>query len=69
VTDTKVEQISNTEDDKDPVQVIYPAVKAKHEVSCMLVLVLVCPLLCIFHRYPELPVFLVISICLYVYTK
>jgi hypothetical protein len=48
-TDTKVERISDTEDDEEPVPVIYPAVKAKRKVSCMLVL------LGIFHRYLELP--------------
>jgi hypothetical protein len=44
-TGIKCEQISDTEDDEDSVPVIYPAVKGKRKVSCMLV----CPLLGIFH--------------------
>lgn len=54
-TDTNVVQISDTEDDDEPVLVIYSSVKAECKVSCMLV----CPLLGIFHRYPELPVCLI----------
>jgi hypothetical protein len=40
-TDTKVEQISDTEEDEDPMQVIYPALKTKRKVSCIIVVSIV----------------------------
>jgi hypothetical protein len=64
-TDIKVEQISDKEDDEDPVPVIYPAVKDKHKVSCMLV----CPLLDIFIDIQNCLFAVIISLCLTLYVK
>jgi hypothetical protein len=57
IIDVKVEE--------DPMPINFPGIKAEHEVSCMSV----CPLLCIFHRYPELCTVFLISVCGSVHMK
>jgi hypothetical protein len=51
--------ISDIKVEEDPVPVTFPGIQAEHEVSCRSV----CPRLDTFHRYPELCIVFLISIC------
>jgi hypothetical protein len=59
ITDIKVEEASDTQEVEDPLLVTLPEIKAEHEVSCMSVY-----LLGTFHRYPDLCIVFLISLCL-----
>jgi hypothetical protein len=65
IIDIKVEGASDIEAVKDPLLIPFPEVKVEHQVSCMSA----CPVLGIFHKYPELCTVFLISICLSVHMK
>jgi hypothetical protein len=66
IVNIKVEEVSDVEEEELPVPVTCQAIKAEcEEVSC----VSICPLLSRFHRYSELPVVLLVSICICVCMK
>jgi hypothetical protein len=58
-TSVKVEDVSDTEQEEAPLPLKYSGIKMEHVVSCMSV----CPLLGTFHRYLELCIVFLISIC------
>jgi hypothetical protein len=49
VTDVKVEGVTDVQEEEDPLQITFPAIKAEQEVSS----VSVCPRLSMFNKYPE----------------
>jgi hypothetical protein len=59
VIDIKVE-VSDTQEVEDPLLITLPEIKAEHEVSCMAA----CPLLSIYHIYPELCIVFPVLICI-----
>jgi hypothetical protein len=65
IFDIKVEEASDIEVVKDPLLIPFPEIKSEHQVSCMSA----CPLLGIFHKYPELCTVSLISSCLSVHMK
>jgi hypothetical protein len=54
----KVEEVSDVEDEEDPVPMTFVEIKVEHEVSLMSLW----PLLGISHSHPELPVLILISV-------
>jgi hypothetical protein len=64
ITRIKVEDVSDTEEEENPVPLKYSGIKTEHVVSCMSV-----SLLSRFHRCPELPVVFLTSISLSVHMR
>jgi hypothetical protein len=62
----KVEEVTVTQEDDDPLLITFPEINAEHEVSFMVFY----PLLSPFHKYPELDIVFLISIsCLLAWNK
>jgi hypothetical protein len=57
----KAEEDSDSQEEEDFVPITFQKIKAEPEVSCMFS---VCPLLGRYHKYAEMPVVFLISICL-----
>jgi hypothetical protein len=64
VIDIKVE-VTEKEEEEDPLLITFPVIEAQHGVSCMSV----CTLQGTFLRYLELPIVFLMSICLSIYMK
>jgi hypothetical protein len=60
VTNIKVGEVTDVQEDEDPLLRTFPVIEAEHEVSIMNV----CTLLGSFLRYLELPAIFLISLCL-----
>jgi hypothetical protein len=60
IIDVKVE-VSDTQEEQDPLLISLPEIKAEYEVSCMCA----CPMLSTFKKYSELYIVFIISVCLH----
>jgi hypothetical protein len=56
----KAEEVSDAEEEEDPMPITVLEMKAEPEVSCMSV----CPLLSRYHKYAKMPVVFLILLCL-----